>query len=344
MSVGGLGVEIDPKVANWRFPRDFANTLALRRLWLSQGLLDALMRESLVADVIHTHSLWTMPNVYPGWAAKAAGKPLVFSPHGTLGEAPLRISWQMKRAFWVIAQGAAVRNAACHHATCEAEYKAMRRFGITGPIAIIPIGIDLSLPSATENKHRRRLLFLSRIHPMKALPELLRAWGQVSPVYPDWELRIVGPDERGHRAELEKFSAELGLQAVTFAPPAYGESKTQEFAAADLFVLASHHENFGISVAEALAAGVPVVVSSEMPWTGVVTHGCGWQVQPNASSIALALGEAMSLSPEKLCAMGAAGRVWIAQDFSWQQIGTAFQALYEWITGGGPMPDTVRLT
>lgn len=344
MSVGTLGIPLRKGVDHVGFRRDYDIPI-LRQLYFSGGMKDALAQRASDFDLIHTNSLWVLPNVYPGIAAKKADVPFIFSPHGTLGPAALRISRLKKRAFWTSIQRRAVDGAACFHATCEAEVEEIRNAGLSGPVAVIPIGIDIPelVEAEGEPGRLRRLLYLSRLDPKKALPELLQAWSQVSALHKDWELRIVGPDERGHRAELETIAAGLGVERVTFKGGVFGQEKHDEYSKADLFILASHHENFGITVAEALATGTPVVVSTKMPWSDVVSRGCGWQVEPTVDSITEALSEAMGQPNKRLRKMGEAGRAWMKSDYSWSAIGQEYERLYAWVLGRGPRPRSVKV-
>ena len=172
---------------------------------------------------------------------------------------------------------------------------------------------------------------------------MLRAWAGAAERFPDWRLRLVGPDEGGHRAVLERLAADLGLQRVEFAGARYGADKRAEYAAADLFVLPSHSENFGMSVAEALAHGVPIITTTGTPWFGVREHGCGWYVPDDASGLEAALGEALALDRPALARMGRAGRGWMERDFSWDRIARQFQDVYQWLVRSGAPPASVRL-
>ena len=164
--------------------------------------------------------------------------------------------------FWTTLQEAAVRSAACFHATSEQEYRDIRRAALRQPVAIVPNGIDMPTMSAKPKASGlRTLLYLGRIHPIKGIDDLLRAWQRVASQFRDWQLRLVGPDNDGYRAQLERLSTELKLPRVMFAGPRYGADKQAEYAAADLYVLPSHTENFGMSAAEALARGVPIITT-----------------------------------------------------------------------------------
>ncbi|MDB5451906.1 MAG: hypothetical protein JWO33_484, partial [Caulobacteraceae bacterium] len=156
-SLRTLGVEVDlHSVGGWRatagerpieglhrHPQDAAAVPGLGALCLSNAMGRALRRAAADADILHAHGLWLMPDVYPAWAARAAGKPFMLSPRGMLGSAALRFSSLQKRLFWLALQRDAARSAACLHATSLAEHDEIRAAGLRNPVAIIPNGVDL---------------------------------------------------------------------------------------------------------------------------------------------------------------------------------------------------------
>lgn len=343
-SVGGAWTRGNQPYRHFLAPRDFERWPILRELWFSSGLRRELASQAEAFDLVHSHSLWVMPNLYPALVARRSGKPLVVSPRGTLSAVALARSRWLKAAFWTVLQGPAVRSATCLHATSEQEYSDIRRAGLRQPVAIIPNGVDIPEASAeTASQGSRTLLYLGRLHPIKGLDNLLRAWQAVVRQFPEWNLRLVGPDEDGHRAELERLVSEFKIERVSFAGPRYGADKGVEYAAADLFVLPSHTENFGMSVAEALAHGIPVITTTGTPWSRVVEQCCGWYVSPDVSGLSQALGQALPLGRPALGAMGAAGRAWMQREFSWDRIARDFVQLYRWILEGGPPPASVRI-
>ena len=322
---------------------DYAQTPLLRSLRRSSGLARALRAGG--ADIIHNHGLWLMPNVEAGWAAARAAAPLVVSPRGMLAPAALAFSRRRKQAFWALLQSGVVRRSACLHATSESEYREIRAFGLVNPVAIIPNGIDLPAPPVSRARPGggRTVLSLGRIHPKKGLDQLLYAWADVEPRHPGWRLRVVGPREDGHADELGALAASLGLARVTIDGPLYGDAKWAAYHAADLFVLPSRNENFGVAAAEALAAGTPVVATRGAPWNGLETEACGWWVEPGREALAAALGDAMALPRETLTGMGERGRVWMERDFSWDRVARDMLGVYEWLAGRAGRPATVRL-
>jgi glycosyltransferase involved in cell wall biosynthesis len=333
---------VDGKLIGYRMSK---TPLGLR-LKASGELLDALTEDGAKGCIIHAHGLWLMPNVYPSWAKRRSpGKvKLIHSAHGMLGTPALKFSRMRKRAFWLLLQRRALETADCLHATAPSEYEEFRALGLRAPVAIIPHGIDLpnisDVPRSTGQT--RTMLSLGRIHHKKGLDRLVQAWARLEPRFPDWQLRIVGPAERGHDAELRGLVGQLGLQRLSIEGPVYGDAKTALYRTADVFVLPSLHENFSMTVAEALSAEVPVISTNGAPWSGLDAERCGWWIQQGVDALTQTLGNAMLLPRSELIAMGARGRQWMARDFGWRKAAEEMGEVYSWLTGGGPKPATVR--
>lgn len=328
-----------------QFRWDWTRVPVLRALRRSSDLARALATTALQVDVIHNHGLWLMPNIEAGRTASRSAKPLIVAPRGMLAPAALDFSPIKKRLVWALSQGAVVRRAACIHATSEQEHDEIREFGLKNPVAIIPNGIDL--PELSDGDRDRQntspvVLALGRVHPKKGLDRLVRAWAAVESQYPDWQLRIVGPDEQGHAAALKALAAKLNLQRLSVEAPLRGEAKLAAYRQADLFVLPTLNENFGITVAEALSAERPVIATKGAPWRGLEREGCGWWIDHGVEPLAQALAQAMALRPDILHHMGAKGRAWMARDFSWDRIARDTLQLYRWLGHGGEPPPTVR--
>ncbi len=324
---------------------------ALRSLGISPQLRLALERSTLHSDIIHTHGMWMMPNIYPGWVVRGTQCRLMVSPRGTLSPWALRQSKWLKQTFWSLLQLPAIRDAACFHATAESEYVDIRRAGLTRqPICIIPNGVDLPARIGGKMSGRRTLLFLGRIHPKKGVDLLLHAWQAIAPKFSDWELRIVGSDDNwgtvggGYLRKMKELSDKLGLQRVVFSGQLYGSDKQRAYQEADLFVLPTHSENFGLTVAESLAAGTPVIVTKGAPWAGVERIGAGWWIEIGVDPLVACLEEAMGRSREELERQGLAGRAWMAEEFAWDAIATKMISVYKWIVHGGSPPECVMLT
>lgn len=298
------------------------------------------------ADVIHTHGLW----LHPSWAAlswKAKfGHPHVASVRGMLEPWAWRHRAWKKRPVWWLWERRNLESAALLHATSEQEAQSFRDRGLNVPIAVIPNGVELPVDRKARSggppTEEKTLLFLSRIHPKKGLPMLLEAWAKVRPE--GWRLLIAGPDEGGHRAELERQAATLAIglgEEVVFSGPLTGEAKEEAYARSNLFILPTHSENFGIAVAEAMAHGLPVITTQGAPWKVMEEKGCGWWTPVSVEGIAQALEDATWRSPEALAAMGRRGRAVVEERFAWENIARDFVACYEWVLGRGPKPECV---
>lgn len=301
-------------------------------------------------SVIHVHGLWMYPGVLARKIADATGAVRIVSPHGMLEPWALHNSgWKKRLAAWAF-ERQNVRTAACIHATSSMEAQSIRLAGYRNAIAVVPNGVvvpalrpgersptsDLRPP--TSDLHRA--LFLSRIHPKKGLLNLVQAWREVSPI--GWELLIVGPDECGHLAEVQSAVRACGLEKqILFQGEIMGEAKTQCYRDADVFVLPSFSENFGLVIAEALSCGVPVITTRATPWGELETHHCGWWIETGVEPLAKALREATALSDTERSDMGRRGRQLIEDRYTWPTIGCQMCDVYEWVLGAGPKPGCI---
>ena len=309
---------------------------------LMQSWLKAEVGSGTV-DVIHSHGMWMMPNVYAGNVCINTSCRLMFSPHGTMSAWALGRSAFLKQVFWKLLQGPAARVADCFHATAESEYADIRRLGFKQPVCIISNGVNLQLLEQKQTAGRRQLLFLGRIHPIKGIDNLLHAWHAVEQRFPDWELHVVGPDAGGYLAEMQSLAEKLRIKRVVFRGALYGEEKLKAYRDASLYVLPTHTENFGITVSEALAAGTPAIVTHGAPWAGLAEQGAGWWIEVGVAPLVECLEQALAVSPRCLGEMGLVGYEWMKRDFSWARISAQFLETYSWLIYGGEPPPWVRL-
>lgn len=351
-SLIGTGVDVQLAVLDWaampdRLPylKTFPLGLGPRRLGVSPKMRRWLKQEATSGrvEIIHNHSLWMMPNVYPGDAVRDSRCRLVVSPRGTLSAYALGLNALQKKIFWYLLQAPMLRAAACFHATAESEYEDIRRLGFRQPVCILPNGIDVPPLEQTPNSDRRQLLFLGRIHPQKGIDNLLHAWQAVEHRFTDWELHIAGPDNGGYLAEIQALAKQLKLKRVVFVGPLFGEEKLRAYRAASLFVLPTHSENFGMTVAEALAAATPAIVTKGAPWGGLDLQGAGWWIDIGVDPLIACLEQALAKPPSHLAELGRAGREWMLRDYSWEHIGARLLDVYRWLLEGGETPPCIRL-
>jgi glycosyltransferase involved in cell wall biosynthesis len=195
-------------------------------------------------------------------------------------------------------------------------------------------------------------LFLGRIHPVKGLLDLVRAWADLRKVggqrpavrnqLSDWRVVIAGGDENGHRREVEAAIHDHGLQDdFVFVGEVSGNRKWEIYRDADLFVLPSRTENFGMAIAEALASGLPVITTHGTPWQELGTHHCGWWVDPAPGPLASALREATSLTDAERQEMGQRGRRLVEEHYTWPAAAQKMISVYRWMLGQGERPECV---
>jgi len=293
-------------------------------------------------QIIHNHSLWMMPNVYPGQIAKRHNVPFIVSPHGTLSAWAMASGSKVKRVFWPFVQQPALQAVTCWHATAESEYEDIRRLGFKQPVAIVPFGIDVPELPPKRQSQSHTLLFLGRIHQKKGLELLLPAWRAVQGQFPDWRLVIIGPDSGGYRAQMEVLATRLQVERVEFAGPLYGREKWLAYRNAELFVLPTYSENLGMAVAEALAAGTPAIVSKGAPWEGLLKHKAGWWIDIGVDSLVAVLEDALATPIDDLRSMGQKGRSWMQSEFEWNAIAQQIAQCYAWMLGTRARPSCIR--
>lgn len=305
------------------------------------------MKESK-PEVLHNHGIWHPLNHWAALVARKLEIPMVLHLRGMLE--PWALAWRSRRKRLALRtyQGRDLDSAALLFATARQEAEGFRRFGLRQPIAVIPNGVELNFATKPRGQDEsgganrlRKALFLSRIHPVKGLINLLDAWAALDS--PDWLLQLAGPDEGGHLADVRQRISALGLQdRVEYLGSVDDTHKGAIYEAADLFILPSFSENFGVVVAEALSCGLPVIATRGTPWQGLEQHGCGWWVDPTVDGLVGALRDAAAKEQSELHEMGIRGRVY-ARKFDWENIARQTADVYHWLLGQGERPDCVYL-
>lgn len=308
--------------------------------WLSRS--PALRRHLLATtpDVVHHHSLWLLPLHYAHEAAHRRAVPLVISPRGMMSGWAWRHRRLRKKLAELLVHPGAFQAAAGWHATSPEERDAIRALGFTQPVCVAPNGVPLPEEAALADaraawhrlcpaaRSRPVALFYSRLHRMKRVQELIDLW--LAAPRGDWLLLIAGvAEDYTAEALAARIAAAGGADRIAVFD---GSGRPPPYPAASLFLLPSHSENFGQVVAEALAAGVPALVTDTTPWTGLAAHGAGWCVP--WGGYAAALSTALATPPTELAAMGRRGRDWAARDFSWTRVARVLLDFYPTLRHG----------
>ena len=287
-------------------------------------------------DIIHDHGLWLPSNHKVAGFSRRHRIPRIVSPRGMLEPWCLKHKRLRKQLAWRLYQHHDLLSADCLHATSAAESAQFRSLGFRQPIISIPNGVTLPDEDAsddlTEHADSKEILFLSRIHPVKGLMNLLDAW-KLSAA-PGWKLRIVGSDEDGHRRELdERIRALQAENEIRTDDAVHSDQKWTLLKNAAVVVLPSFSENFGIIVAEALGVGTPVITTTGTPWSEIESRQCGWYTKPTVPDLADALKSAMAVTPAERNLMGRRGRQWIRESFTRQKTGRQMLDCCEWLLG-----------
>jgi len=307
-------------------------------------LRGTLRRASLdygVTDIFHDNGIWRSHNHALSRQATELGVPRIVSTRGMLEPWSFHHKALKKRLAWSLYQMRDLQRATCLHATAKQEAVNLCRLGLGVPIITIPNGVDIPADAELQRyrtsivgNKRKVALFLSRLNPVKGLRMLIEAWARIRP--PGWTLNIAGPDERGHRAEIERLVLLNGLaDDITFLGTIAPEKRGYVYATANLFILPTHSENFGMVVAEALAHGLPVLTTTGAPWAQLIAQRCGWWVAPTTETIAGALREATSCDVSTLREMGGRGREYVRVDYSWPVVARAMLDVYKSMTSPG---------
>ncbi|ABQ25883.1 glycosyltransferase [Geotalea uraniireducens] len=301
-------------------------------------------------SIVHQHGIWSGISRTTNIMRQRYGTPTIVAPHGSIEGWALNKSWWKKRLALAFYERKNLQSASCLHACSHQEVAGFREFGLSNPVAVIPNGISMSWLKSEGNgiafrrqfgipESKRILLYLSRITPVKGLPMLIQAIGSMKQQMTDWVLVLAGADEFGHLKEIQQAVLNADLQhSVMFTGMLMGQIKRDAFSAADLLVLPTFRENFGIVVAEALGAGVPVITTNGAPWEDLVTHGCGWWTEISADALAVALKAAFSKTSKELKTMGERGRELVSTRYTWTISAQMTIELYEWLLGHKEKP------
>lgn len=310
------------------FRRDFP-----QRFRPSAGMARAL--KELSPDIVHHHALWLRTLDYAHRCSLRSHAPLVISPRGMMTDwAMNHHAWRKRLARALVHPGAFEAAAGWHATSTEEEKDILSRFP-DRRTCVSPNGVDAPaagdleaartfwLKECPELESRPTALFYGRFHQKKRVIELIDLWLDKGPR--DWLLLMVGLPEQFSVAELEGYvhrhSAADRVRVFD------GMGRPAPYAACSLFLLPSHTENFGLTVAEAMAHGLPAVVTDTTPWLTLNEEGRGWCVP--WSEFGHAMQSACAEGVAALSSRGERVRTWVVGEFSWDRAARKLIAFYE---------------
>ncbi|GIZ10044.1 glycosyltransferase [Flavobacterium sp. UMI-01] len=288
----------------------FFNTKIVR--WFFNTKEFSLFLKKEKPNLVHINGVWNPQNWAFQKAAQNLGIKVIVSPHGMLEPWIMKNNPVKKKIALFLYQRKALMQSQYLHATAQMEADNIQTLGFKNPISIIPNGIDLQEVLETKTQYgSRKMVFISRIHPKKGIELLLEAWSKCNTN--GWLLEIAGNGEDKYVAQLNESA--LGIKNVHFVGAKYGEAKWKFLKSADVMVLPTHSENFGIVVAEALALGIPVITTQGTPWNDLETYQCGWWIPLSVANLEKTIAKAINTPAEQLQIMGERGRQLVAEKY-----------------------------
>jgi glycosyltransferase involved in cell wall biosynthesis len=316
-----------------------------RRIAYSPELAQAIDAEVAQADLVHIHNLWLYPQYAAFRAAKRHGVPYVVSPHGSL-EPYLRRTGRARK--WVTSrlwQNRMLDGASMFHVTTATERDSIGDVAPHVPRVIVPCGVYAdefsSLPGPEVFRRKRMngyegavVSFVGRVTDKKGVDVLIRAFARARARI-DARLAIIGPDDEGLTLSLKRIVAQLGLRDdVVFLGPLYGRDLLEALSGTDVWALASHTENFGIAVVEAMAAGRAVIVSPGVNLAGEIDDAAaGVVAEATPDQFGKALGDLL-VGDEARKRLECAA-VDFARRYDWQVVGPELITAYDTVSGCG---------
>jgi glycosyltransferase involved in cell wall biosynthesis len=286
-------------------------------------------------DLCHVYGIWNVPEWSATRLARAHGVPYVLSPRGMLQASALRRGAWRKQVAYRLLEQANLSGAALLHATSEAEAEVLRSLDLGVPVGMVPNGVDVTAATSAGPGYRTALgipedafviVFLGRIHPIKRLDLLAAAFDAIRQRHRAAHLVLAGPDECGHLAGIMRgLIAHAGF--VHAVDSLDQDRKWALLRDANVLVQCSDSESFGLAIVEALAAGVPVVVTRTCPWADIEKHDCGFWVDQSVPALAEAIGHLLR-DRARAASMGARGAAFARERFSWDAIGRRVAATY----------------
>lgn len=340
----------DEELALWEgMATDLHPVRSMGPINIQLGLRDAVKASR--PDIVHLHGLWLHPSIvaerYPG----ADGvKAKIISPHGMLDGWALRNAGWKKRIALRLFERANLESANCLHALNRSECDAIRAAGYEMPVAVIPNGVDLEEfvgpfgdpPWANSVPRDAKVLFyIGRIHPKKGIDRLIDAFAALSDdERGDWHLVIAGWDQGGLREQLELRSRKQRLaDRVHFVGPQFADDKGASFQRADAFILPSLSEGLPITVLEAFAFRLPVLMTDACNMPECFEARAALRIHHDALRLRDELRTFFAMSEGARERLGLAGRKMVETHYTWESVGAKMEQVYLWAAGRKPAPE-----
>lgn len=321
----------------WFFPRFNPKIDAVKEFAFSAALTTWLWENIRDYDLLHVHAIFSYASTAAMAIARLRGIPYIIRPLGQLCEWSLQQSACKKQIYLKLIEKANINHSRGLHLTSIQEQQEVSRLGLVAPSFVLPHGLDVSSPMPDARTKLRQILnlpadepiilFLSRLHPKKGLDYLIPALGKLT--HHRFTFVLAGNGSKEYEAEIESLVVSNGIRDRTYlAGFVAGERKDLFLQGSDLFALTSHSENFGVAVLEAMACGLPVLLTPGVALATVVKeYQLGYIAELDVTAITQAVDSYLS-HPQKACDMGTSARQLVLEKYTWEQIAAQMQHLY----------------
>lgn len=297
--------------------------------------------------IIHQQGIWTFSSLINLIYRKHHSAKAIIAPRGMLDPWAVHNSGWKKKIVGHLFEYRNLRSADCIHALCQSEYESIRKFGLNNPVAIIPNGISLPQNPQYERNHGKKiLLFVGRIHPKKGIKEMILGLAMLKKRNPillsSWEIQIAGWDQNGHINELKQIVESHNLKnEIKFVGSLYGKAKDKALCRANAFILPSFSEGLPMSVLEAWAYELPVVMTDFCNIPEGFEHNCAIKIEPSPNDICEKLAKLFQMSNTEISEMGKRGKELVSQCFTWEVVAKQTVELYQYLLGKSTKPSFV---
>jgi poly(glycerol-phosphate) alpha-glucosyltransferase len=303
-------------------------------------------------DLTHVHGIWMYPSLAAHRWSRKTQRPYLITIHGMLDEWALNNASWKKRLVAGLFEKRVLLGASALHVNSRAELNALRNYGLTNPVVVIPNGVELPASNGSEpapwrpggRKNENILLYLGRLHPKKNLSALMRGWSvarrKVAEKSRPWRLVIAGWDDGGHGAALRSLAGSLGISSsVEFIGPQFNAQKVAAFRNASAVVLPSLSEGQPMSVLEAWSFGRPVLMTAQCNLSDGFKAGAALPIDTDAASLATSLSDLFLMSETSRNEIGQRGYDLVLEKFTWRRVAQDMLAAYRWILRDGERPE-----